>query len=134
MEPVTVIAAISALMAALGVWQKERDYLMTRREFGRVYQEALQSPEIRAEAKTLAALLPQGTIDILGDRVERCWNEFDSKIDPNRGNMGDPAQAEPELEQCICNELRSMKRLNGTIPPGKFREWWNHYGCGPYIA
>lgn len=134
MEPVTVIAAISALMAALGVWQKERDYRKTKQEYVRVFRESLESPEVRAEAKTLAALLPQRTIDLLGARVERCWNDFDGKIDPDRGNMGNPAQAEPELEQCICNELRSMKRLNGTIPQGKFREWWNHYGCGPYIA
>lgn len=61
-------------------------------------------------------------------------SELLEKIDPERGGISHPKQAEPELEECICEELRSIKRLNGTVPKGKQRNWWNHYGCGPYIA
>ena len=134
MEPVTIIAAISAMMAAIDVWQKERDYKQTQAEYKRVYEESLSSEEIFREAEIVASLLPKKTLDFLGKRVEQCLDEFDQKIDPSRGVISNPRDAEPELEQCICEELRSIKRLNGTVPEGKLRNWWNNYGCGPYIA
>ena len=121
-------------MAALGVWQKERDYRRTRETYRAVLSESLRSPEIREEAYALSNLLPERTLDLLGQRAERCWGEFERAIDPEAGNVRNPREAEPKLELCLCNELRSIKALNGTIPPGKLREWWNHYGCGPYIA
>lgn len=121
-------------MAALGVWQKERDYKRTRETYQTVLAESLRSIEIQNEARLVATLLPQLALDLLGERAERCWGEFERAINPAAGNAPNPAQAEPQLELCLCTELRSIKRLNGTIPPGKLREWWNHYGCGPYIA
>jgi hypothetical protein len=134
MEPITIIAAISAMMAAIGVWQKERDYKSTKAEYKRVFEESLRSEEVFREAAIVARLLPKRTLDILGKRVEQCWDDFDKKIDPQRGRIDNPKNAEPELELCICEELRSIKRLNGTVPEGKLRNWWNNYGCGPYIA
>jgi len=134
MEPITIIAAISGMMAAIGIWQKERDYKSTKAEYKRVYEESLHSEEIFREAEIVARLLPRKTLDILGKRVEQCWDDFDEKIDPERGRIDNPKYAEPELENCICEELRSIKRLNGTVPEGKLRNWWNNYGCGPYIA
>ncbi|MFN3239562.1 MAG: hypothetical protein ACE37D_21265 [Pseudomonadales bacterium] len=134
MEPVTIIAAISAMMAAIGVWQKERDYNSTKAEYSRVFEESLRSDEIQREANFVASLLPQNTLDLLGERVDQCWEDFDAKIDPKRGDISNPRDAEPELELCVCEELRSIKRLNGTVPEGKLRNWWNNYGCGPYIA
>ncbi len=134
MEPATIIAAVSAIMAAIGVWQKERDYKLTKAEYKRVYKESLTSKSIIREAEIVASLLPQQTLDLLGKRVEMCWEEFDEKIDPERGGISNPRHAEPDLENCICEELRSIKRLNGTIPDGKLKNWWNNYGCGPYIV
>ena len=134
MDAITIIAAINAIMAAFGIWQKERDYKLTRNEYKRVYEESVRSEEIIAEARLVAEMLPQKTLDILGRRVEQCWGEFDEKIDPDRGAISNPKEEEPELENCICEELRSIKRLNGTVPQGKLRTWWNNYGCGPYIA
>jgi len=134
MEPEIIIAAISATMAAIGVWQKERDYKHTKQEYNRVYQESLSSESVLIEARYISERLPKRTLDLLGARVERCWDDFDEKIDPDRGNISNPKDAEPELEDCICEELRSIKRLEGTIPDGKFKNWWNNYGCGPYIV
>lgn len=133
MDPVLVISGMSAMMAALGVWQRERDYLLTKETHARVLRESQSNPDILNEARLVASLLPERTLDLLGSRVKACWEEFDRAISPG-GGVIDPASAEPKLEKCICSELRSIKRLNGSIPSGKMREWWNHYGCGPYIA
>ena len=120
------------MMAAISVWQQERNYKLTKAEYDRVYKESQESPEILAEAEILAKLLPPKTLDLLHQRVDACWEEFDESIN-SEADRDSADDAEINLEDCVCSELRRIKRLNGDVPKGKLRDWWNHYGCGPLI-
>jgi hypothetical protein len=133
MDPLTLYAFVSAMMSAISVWQQERAYKLAREEFDRKYKLALESPELAQQARQFAALVPQRTYDLLEKRVQRCWEEFDKKIDPDRGSGVDRQLAESEVRECLCGELRTLYRLNGSIPQGPFRDWWNQYACGPVI-
>lgn len=66
MEPVTIIVAVSAMMATIGVWQKERDYKLMKAEYKRVFKKSLTSESVIKEAEIIASLLPQRTLDIFG--------------------------------------------------------------------
>lgn len=131
-DPGLMLSAINAMMAAVSVWQNERDFKRTRQEYDRVLEASQASEAIRQEAKVLSGLLPPAVLAKLGSRVDKCWADFLGEIDPE-ASSSNADEAEIILGECLCSELRRIKRLHGQLPQGQLRDWWNTYGCGPLI-
>ncbi len=142
MNPELVVSTISAFLSTIGVLQTERAYRADkhsreyqgivrtfRRQFRNERSILARDPQIQLEAASLVALLPSGTIEKFGDRIDGCIGAFDAAIDSSSPTvLGD---AEKQLAECICTNLKTLKRTNGTIPPGKLRDFWKQYDCGP---
>lgn len=120
MEPAILISSICAVMAAVGVWQKERDYRLTREEFDRVLTPSQTADGTIQVARIIAQLLPQDTLDLLGQNVRLCWESFNDKIRSTGGSIPSHGYAEDELVKCIRAQLRSIKALMERSHRGNF--------------
>ena len=142
MIPELVVSTVSAFLSAIGVLQTERAYRANKqsqeyrglvesfRQTFRDQREMLTShPSVRREAARLVALLPPGTIERFGDRIDNCIATFDDAIDASKSTP--LRDAEKKLADCVCTNLKTLKRTNGNIPPGRLRDFWEQYDCGP---
>jgi len=126
MEPTLIISGISALVKAVDTWIKYRDSQRAAREFEARMAQAQADPALRQQAQLLATLVPKPILDTLGDRARGCWDKYHEVL---KGGFlpREVDEATANLKACICQELKRMRDLNGSIPPGDLSEWWNAY-------
>ena len=126
MEVNTILAALSAVMQAVQIWNDYRDKDRTARMLREVYLKELTETKTIEESQSLIELLPNDVLQSLIDRINRCWKDYDSVL---QGEYLPPQieRATKQVQQCICRELKTIQQLNGRIPPGKLSLWWKQY-------
>lgn len=129
-EPTTIIAAISAAMQSIQTWVSVRDARRTSNTARIGFERTYRAKLAKTQSARLKQLIPEDVLKLLEDRIERCWERYRHIIDPNTGSTPDEIDdATKALKECICKELNRIFELNGFIPAGKLRQWWNSYCC-----
>lgn len=129
MEYTLLIAGIQAILAAMGVWQKERDYNKAQVAYRETFSETLKAPDIQARAADLQQVLPPHIAKSFRDNLDTCWERFGNCI---KGKSTDEelVPCEETNRECICSNLRAVVRNNGSLPPDLY-PLWMQFGCGP---
>ncbi|MEP1422607.1 MAG: hypothetical protein ABJK59_12625 [Erythrobacter sp.] len=69
--------------------------------------------------------------DLLRDltmQIEKCIHSYRMALrGPNRRYR---ERADRQAERCVCEALNRIRQRNqGTLPPGRFSDWWISYRC-----
>lgn len=128
MEPGLIIAAISATMQAIDLWKKSRDKNSTKEAFSKV-ESLKDSPEIQEEANQLRLLIRPDILDSFENRIQICMNRYKKVIDSVEFLPQELDEATEALLKCICRELNRILKINGEIPNGVLKDYWEQYNC-----
>ena len=129
MDYANLIAAIHGIIAAIGVWQAERDYKRTQETYRDTVATTLQLPDINQRAAALAEVMPPEIAATFRDNLTKCWETFNGCV---KGATGDDVivPCEETNQRCICGNLRAIARNSGSLPPDLF-PLWMQFACGP---
>jgi hypothetical protein len=129
MDYANLIAAIQGIIAAIGVWQTERNYKKTQETYRDTVAATLRAPDIRVRAETLRQILPPNIAQTFRDNLDACMERFNGCI---KGKSTDEefVSCEEANQKCICSNLRALLRSNGSLPPDLYPLWMT-FGCGP---
>jgi hypothetical protein len=129
-----IIAIIHAGMTAVDMWVREQDRKRAVREADGAYSEIVRSPRLKRDAQLLESVVPPEVLEAMATRVKNCWKSYmDVLKDEDDYLPKEVDAATTAVQKCICRELRRIHQLNGEIPPGPMREWWNRY-CLPHAT
>lgn len=123
----TLFAGINAVAAAVQVWVTYRDHYKAAEAFDVTFKRTLDSPEARAAAKELVAIIPEEVINDLEVRADKCWTGYRKVLGGNY--LPDEVdEATDSVQACVCRELKRIHKLNGTIPP-RWQGQWDRFEC-----
>lgn len=129
-EPSIIIAAFSAAMQTIQTWFAARDARKASKKANSAYKRTHEAKLAVTEGNRLSRIVPDDVLQAMEQRVMNCWQRYRDVMDPNQGRMpGEIDEATEALKRCLCEELRRINDLNGSIPSGKLRKWWETY-CG----
>ena len=127
-EPTLIIAAISAALQAVRTWLSVRDVKKTNRKARTGYKRTAGAKLAREQGDRLEKLLPADILATMEKRIESCWEQYRTVIDPESGSTArEIDEATRDLKKCLCSELKRIHDLNGSIPAGKLRDWWEQH-------
>jgi hypothetical protein len=125
-----VIAATSALMEAIGVWQRHRDARRVEQAHDTEFQRVQASPEAKTEAAHLSRVVPEDVLKQIYERIDQCWINFKdatASLAPEEIDLAMNAAI-----RCWCREANRIKRLTGTLPTDggiDLAEGWQRWDC-----
>lgn len=123
-----VTGIISVGLQVLQMWKEGRSVQAVQSKV-KQFDEITSSQSILTEGKLLEGLVPHAVLNTLKGRVEICWTDFNEVA----GNQNlTPRQMDrytEGLRECICRELKIIKRLNGNLPTKTMQDWWDGYEC-----
>ena len=127
-DPTLIIAAISAALQAVRTWISMRDVRKTDRRARTGYRRTAEAKLAREQGGRLKRILPADILSTIEKRIDTCWDRYRLVINPDTGSTArEIDEATQDLKRCICTELKRIYDLNGSIPAGKLREWWELY-------
>ncbi len=127
-DPAMIIAAVSASMQAIQAWISFRDSSRASRSAERGFKRTADAKLAQTQGTKLTKVIPPDVLETIEQRVEACWDRYRRIIDPKTGSTPTEIdEATQALKQCICQELRRIQELRGSIPAGKLRQWWESY-------
>lgn len=68
-------------------------------------------------------------LDTFSSRVKRCFDKYAMVLKDNDYLPGEIDDATEALKKCVCRELHRLQEVNGNIPHGILRNYWNQYRC-----
>jgi hypothetical protein len=125
-----IIAAASAAMQAIQTWLAFRDRKRAAKTYDVALSSALSDVTTAEESHLLTTVVPLHILISLAGRTDNCFNRYSEILKSDQEYLpSEVDDATLALKRCVCRELRRIYELNGSIPPGKLREWWNLYRC-----
>jgi hypothetical protein len=125
-----IVAALWAGTQAIESWASHRDRQRARIALSGALESAATSATIRREAESLASAVPPGVLDAMTQRVQQCWQRLEHAMRSDDDlPPGEIDVAIIHVRGCICGELRRILQLNGALPEGPMRIWWERF-CG----
>lgn len=126
LSPELIISGVSAVMQAVQTWLQLRDRRRASEPLARVEE---QAPAYQAEGQALQNIVPPDVLHILQQRAQECWLKYKEVLDDERYLPPEIDKATKAVQECICRELRRIKELNGSVPPGVLSRYWTQYSC-----
>lgn len=124
-----VTGVISVGLQVLQIWRETKNVAAVKSKVNQ-FDEITSSQSVISEGLLLQQLIPTPVLNTLKGRVDICWTDFQDAV----GNANiTPRQLDrytEGLRECICRELKVIKRLNGKLPTPKMNDYWNEYECG----
>jgi hypothetical protein len=115
-------------MQALRTWFSFRDAQKTSRKAQIGFERTARAKLAKEQSYELRKLLPARVLETMERRIESCWDRYCYTIDPDTGSTPQEIDAATRaLKHYICQELKRIIELNGSLPPGKLRDWWDGY-------
>lgn len=129
-DPGLIVSGIAAVLQAAQTWMSYRDSGRAASVFRDVFQSGTANPEL-AQAAVQLSLVPIGVLNAFGTRVEACWTKYEEMLVSPAGTYmpSELDDATEAVKRCVCRELKRLKSINGTLPSGKFSQWFTQYGC-----
>ena len=130
-DPSLIVSGISAVLQAAQTWMTYRDARRASNAFESVIGTGESNPVLAQTTRQLINLAPEKEVQSLGLRVEKCWVRYSEILDSEEGSYmpQEIDSATEAVKRCICRELKRLKSINGSLPPGKLSEWWSEYKC-----
>lgn len=131
MDPSLIVSGISAVLQAVQTWMAYRDSQRAADTFSDVMARGTSDPRLAHAATQLVTLAPSEVVSALGARVQFCWDRYLDILGAPPGSFLPPEidDATEAVKACVCRELKRLKSVNGSLPPGQFTQWWNQYKC-----
>lgn len=127
-DPALVIAAISAVSEAIQAWVSFKDRRRTADVLEKSAEIARSSPTVQKEAEVLSTLIPSDVFATMTQRVHRCWERYHDVVRSEGDYLPEEIdEANQAVQRCICRELKRIHDLNGYIPEGILKKWWDAY-------
>lgn len=126
-ESVALFAGINALMAALQVFQRERDYRLAKRTFHENFEKNLTAQETERAANVLDSVAPPAVVKKLYDNAKKCWDHW-LESEGEAQMPGEEREVDAAVKSCICRQLRRIIDLTGVLSE-EWRSLWDLYGC-----
>ena len=123
-----LVAAVNAILAAISVWQSERDFRRTKDTYEETFERTRAEPETEAVAARISGVLPPSVAQTFRDNLDRCWTKFNDCIG-GKTQEDELAKCESGLAGCICGNLRVLVRTNGSLP-NDLVDLWKQFSCG----
>jgi hypothetical protein len=130
-DPSLIVSGIAAVLQAAQTWIAVRDTRRAANAFEATFSRAASSPALLNAATQLATLAPPHVVAALGNRVQACWTKYVDILNAPSGSYlpQDIDDATEAVKACVCRELRRLRSVNGTLPPGQLSDWWSQYQC-----
>jgi hypothetical protein len=123
-----VTGIISVGLQVLQMWKEGRSVQDVQSKV-KQFDEITSAQSIFTEGKLLESLVPYPVLNTLKGRVEICWTDF-NEVAANQNLTPRQMDRYTEgLRECICRELKIIKRLNGSLPTKTMQDWWDGYQC-----
>ena len=122
-----LVATMSAGMQAIDLWLNFKDRLRAKTALASA--DAIQSQPQNLQAAQQLLLIPQDLLDTFSSRVQRCFDNYKKVLDDEAYLPGEIDDATNALKRCVCRELSRLNSVNGSIPFGPMRNWWEQYQC-----
>jgi hypothetical protein len=63
------------------------------------------------------------------ESIKRCLERYKAAL-KQAADRRERERADKQAERCVCEWLNRIKQRNGgTLPEGKFNDWWQSYRC-----
>jgi hypothetical protein len=127
MDPNLIVATIAAALQAIDTWTTQHDRHKAA-EHAKSITELKRLPIIDQEARVLRALVPEPILQVMTDRVQKCWTRYQEVLVDDGAYL--PAEVDAAtlaLQRCICRELKRIRDLNGEVPAGQLARWETQY-------
>jgi len=126
LDPSILISIFSAALQSVQTWFQVRDSKRAADAAKLQFQHAQTDPRMRAQADLLIQLVPSEVLQLMIGRVNGCWDDYSAVLSgeflPNEVD-----KATLSIKACLCRELKRIYDLNGSIPEGPLRSWWENY-------
>ena len=131
MDPSLIVSGISAVLQAAQTWIAYRDSRRAASVFTDAMASGTSNPDLANAALQLVSLAPPQVVNALGNRVQVCWDRYVDILGAPPGSFMPPEidDATEAVKACVCRELKRLRSVNGSLPPGQFSDWWNEYKC-----
>lgn len=115
------------MMAALQVYQRERDYRLAKQTFYENFERNLTTTETQQAADALDSVAPAEVIKKLYSNAKKCWEHWlESEEEPQM--PGQEREVDAAVKSCICRQLKRIIDLDGSLPD-EWQKQWVHYQC-----
>ncbi|HEY9224536.1 MAG TPA: hypothetical protein VIP27_10350 [Variovorax sp.] len=133
MDPSLIVSGIAAVLQAAQTWVAFRDRRRAADTFAEGMAAGTSDAELALAAVQLTSIAPLEVLNALGARTEKCWTNYhEILVSPDGTYMPQEIdEATHAVKLCVCRELRRLRSINGSLPQGKFQQWWDQYGCRP---
>lgn len=123
-----VTGIISVGLQVLEIWKDGRS-IKDVQDKVKQFDEITSSQNILTEGLLLEGLVPNQVLNTLKRRVEICWIDFNEVAENQNLTPRQMDRYTEGLRECICRELKIIRRLNGKLPAKTMQDWWNEYEC-----
>ena len=125
------LAMVSGIMQGVQTWLQFKDRRRAQHAQEVAFVRAIESPETRSRAKSLIAIVPAATIDLLRRRVKKCYDRFNEMLENDDEYFPQDLSdaAEKALPNCVCRNLKMIMDVNGSLPDAELEDAWRKYAC-----
>jgi type III restriction enzyme len=122
-----IVALVSASMQAVDLWLSVRDKGKAKQALQQV-QTIQALPATKAEALNLV-IISEDLLVTFSERVKRCFDKYKEGLDDEHFLPGEIDDATKAMKRCVCRELKRLHSVNGSVPDGSLKQWWEKYRC-----
>lgn len=123
-----ITGIISVGFQVLQLWKDTRNVEAVREKVNQ-FDEITSSQNVIVEGQLLQQLVPTPVLNTLKGRVDICWTDFQDAVGNHNITPNQLDRYTEGLRECICRELRVIKRLNGNLPTQSMNDWWIQHQC-----
>lgn len=125
---IALVATIQAILQGISVWRSERDALAAQRAYEIAFRETEESPATVDIATRIRTIFPQNVAQTFRKNIQKCWDIFNACIS-GKTQETEIIVCENSLRDCMCANLSSMVRTNGSLPRDLL-DVWRQFNCG----
>lgn len=122
-----IVATVSAGMQAVELWLNLKDRIKAKIAIEQA--ETMQAEPAIQEAAQRLLIIPKELLDTFNGRVDRCFTNYKDVLNDEQYLPKEIDDATEALKRCVCRELKRLHSVNGSIPEGPLRTWWEQYQC-----
>jgi len=123
-----IISIIRGTMQAISFWQNQKDRVKAKKALTEAKTNAQEEFNVQ-EGIQLQSLIPKSTLDLMTNRVNQCFTNYEEVLDDEKYLPKQIDNATLAIIECICSELRRIYMLNGGMPTTTLQKYWEQYGC-----
>lgn len=121
-----MIAGVAAAFEAVQTWIAVRDRRLAAASLEAPESRRRDNPSLWDENRALLDAVPFDVLQTMEKRTRTCWERYHEVLkDDEKYLPEDIDKATKAVKACICRELQRIIDVNGSLPPGQLRRWWD---------